>query len=109
LLKAAARLRPCFTCVKPCKTLREKPEVVRGLPAMVPSGPLTPPCARRTVDSDTETRTAPEQTAAALLEVLPRLMRFLHQGLRGYPLTMQQLRVLGTLADGEPLGRRGGG
>ena len=46
-------------------------------------------------------RTAPEQTAAALLELLPRLMRFLRQGLRGYPLTLQQLRVLGTLADGE--------
>jgi DNA-binding MarR family transcriptional regulator len=46
-------------------------------------------------------KTAPEQTAAALLELLPRLMRFLHQGLRGHPLTLQQLRVLGTLADGE--------
>src|SRR5262249_8409677 len=50
---------------------------------------------------DTEMRTEPEQTAAALLELLPRLMRFLRQGLRGYPLTLQQLRVLGTLAGGE--------
>jgi DNA-binding MarR family transcriptional regulator len=28
-------------------------------------------------------------------------MRFLHQGLRGYPLILQQVRVLGTLADGD--------
>jgi DNA-binding MarR family transcriptional regulator len=44
---------------------------------------------------------ATDQTAAALLELLPRLMRFLHHGLRGHPLTLQQLRVLGALADGE--------
>jgi DNA-binding MarR family transcriptional regulator len=47
------------------------------------------------------TITATDQSAAALLDLLPRLMRFLHQGLRGHPLTLQQLRVLGALAAGE--------
>jgi DNA-binding MarR family transcriptional regulator len=44
---------------------------------------------------------AAEQAAVALLEVLPGLTRFLHHGLRGHPLTLQQLRVLGALVDGK--------
>jgi DNA-binding MarR family transcriptional regulator len=44
---------------------------------------------------------AADQTAVALLEVLPRLMRFLHHGLHGHPHTLQLLRVLGALIDGE--------
>src|SRR5947209_14837425 len=52
---------------------------------------LTGLAARRRVDSLSEMRTASEQTAATLLELLPRLLSFLHQGLRAHPLTLQQL------------------
>jgi DNA-binding MarR family transcriptional regulator len=46
-------------------------------------------------------RPAADQTAVILLELLPRLMRFVQHGLRGHPLTLQQSRVLGALIDGE--------
>jgi DNA-binding MarR family transcriptional regulator len=46
-------------------------------------------------------KAAGDQTAVILLDILPRLMRFVHHGLRGHPLTLQQLRVLGALIEGE--------
>jgi DNA-binding MarR family transcriptional regulator len=53
------------------------------------------------VSSGPEMRSGTERTAAVLLELLPQLMRFLHEGFRDHPLTLQQLRVLGALADSE--------
>jgi DNA-binding MarR family transcriptional regulator len=53
------------------------------------------------VSSGPEMRSGTERTAAVLLELLPQLMRFLHKGFRDHPLTLQQLRVLGALADSE--------
>ena len=45
--------------------------------------------------------TSADRAAAEIVRVLPRLLRFLHAGLQDYPLTLQQLRVLDAIADGD--------
>jgi DNA-binding MarR family transcriptional regulator len=43
----------------------------------------------------------PRPPGDILVRVLPQLVRFLHRGLRDYPLTLPQLRLLAALTDGE--------
>jgi DNA-binding MarR family transcriptional regulator len=43
----------------------------------------------------------PPPAGEILARVLPQLVRFMHRGLRDYPLTLPQLRLLAALTDGE--------